>query len=65
MKLLLESPMKDTEIAAALAITNAQAKAWLKRLVDEGHLSKLSKPVRYVLRKEDLFDQVEDRSGAE
>ena len=65
MKLLLESPMKDTEIAAALAITNAQAKAWLQRLVDEGHLSKLSKPVRYVLRKEDLFDQVEDRSGAE
>jgi len=34
--LLLKAPMKDAEVATALDVTTAQAKAWLQRLVDEG-----------------------------
>jgi DNA processing protein len=37
---LLSKPMKDKEVAAALDLTNAQTKAWLRRLVDEGVLEK-------------------------
>ena len=37
---LLNKPMKDNEVAAALDLTNAQTKAWLRRLVDEGVLEK-------------------------
>lgn len=54
---LLSEPMKDAEVAAALDISNAQAKAWLQRLVDEGLIEKRSKPVQYVSRKPDLFSR--------
>jgi predicted Rossmann fold nucleotide-binding protein DprA/Smf involved in DNA uptake len=47
---LLKNPIKDTEVAAALEVSNAQAKAWLKRLVEENVLEKLGNPVRYVVR---------------
>jgi len=53
---LLNTPMKDTEVAAALDVSNAQAKAWLQRLVEEGVLEKEKKPVRYVLKEQCLFD---------
>lgn len=46
---LLNVPMKDTEIAAALEVSTAQAKAWLQRLVAEGVLERVNKPVRYVV----------------
>ena len=52
---LLCAPMKDTEVAAALGVSNTQAKAWLQRLVDEGLIEKQSRPVRYVTRRSDLF----------
>lgn len=52
---LLCAPMKDTEVAAALGVSNTQAKAWLQRLVDEGLIEKQSRPVRYVTRRTDLF----------
>lgn len=45
---LLKTPMKDTEIAVALEVSTAQAKVWLQRLVTEGVLEKVNKPVRYV-----------------
>ena len=34
------------------ALIHAQAKAWLKRACDEGHVRKLSRPVRYVAAKQ-------------
>ena len=37
----------EKQIAALLAVGKPQAKAWLKQLVAEGALQKLSKPVRY------------------
>jgi DNA processing protein len=43
----LETPSTEAEIAADLQLTRSQAKAWLKRLVQEGVLTKLSRPVRY------------------
>jgi hypothetical protein len=46
---LLTVPMKDGEVAAALDVSDAQAKAWLQRLVDEAELEKLTRPVRYVV----------------
>ena len=56
VKLLLEVPMKDAEVAAALAVTNAQAKAWLLRLVEEGVIEKQKKPAGYVVKQSGLFE---------
>ena len=41
------TPKTDAEVASDLQIAKGQAKEWLQRLVDEGVLEKLSKPVRY------------------
>jgi len=53
---LLKIPMKDAEVAAALDVSNAQAKAWLQRLVDEGVLEKQKKPAGYIVKQSRLFD---------
>jgi DNA processing protein len=53
---ILSAPMKDAEVAAALDVSNMQAKAWLQRLVDEGVLEKLKKPAGYVLKQKRLFE---------
>lgn len=53
---LLRVPMKDTEVAAALNVSNAQAKAWLQRLVDEGVLEKQKKPAAYIPKQSSLFE---------
>jgi len=53
---LLSAPMKDTEVATALDVSNAQAKAWLQRLVDEGILEKQKKPAGYIVKQKRLFE---------
>lgn len=53
---LLSTPMKDAEVAAALDVSNTQAKAWLQRLVDEGVLEKQKKPAGYVVKQKRLFE---------
>lgn len=56
IQLLLKAPMKDAEVATALEVSNAQAKAWLKRLVDEGVIEKQKKPAGYVVKPSNLFE---------
>lgn len=56
IKLILKTPMKDAEVAAALDVTNAQAKAWLQRLVDEGVIEKKKKPAAYIVKQSSLFE---------
>ena len=56
IQLLLKSPMKDAEVAAALDVSNAQAKAWLQRLVDEGVLEKQKKSAGYIVKQKRLFE---------
>ena len=53
---LLSAPMKDAEVAAALDVSSAQAKAWLQRLIDEGVLEKQKKPAGYVVKQKRLFE---------
>lgn len=55
----MTTPKTDIEVAEDLQITKSQAKEWLKRLVKEGALKKLSKPVRYcsACSPGPLFDQ--------
>ena len=53
---LLSTPMKDAEVAAALDVSNAQAKAWLQRLVDEGLLEMQKKPAGYIVKQKRLFE---------
>jgi predicted Rossmann fold nucleotide-binding protein DprA/Smf involved in DNA uptake len=43
----MEIPKTDAEVAEELNVSKSQAKVWLQRLVSEGALQKLSKPVRY------------------
>ena len=52
---LLLTPKKETEVAAILHVTAPQAKAWLQRLLEEGSLEKINKPVRYVIKDPTLF----------
>lgn len=53
---LLKTPMKDAEVAATLDVSNAQAKAWLKRFLDEGAIEKQKKPAGYVVKRSRLFE---------
>lgn len=55
----ITTPKTVTEVAEDLKITKSQAKEWLERLVKEGTLKKLSKPVRYCSLRSPgpLFDQ--------
>ena len=52
---LLKTPKKDAEIAAALEVSNAQAKAWIQRLVVEGLIEKKKKPLSYIVSQSNLF----------
>ncbi len=52
MRHLLQAPLNDAQVAEALDVSNAQARAWLQRLVEEGTLEKLKKPIRYVHRSQ-------------
>ena len=56
IQLLLKAPMKDTEVAAALDVTTAQAKVWLQRLADEGVIEKQKKPAGYIVKQSSLFE---------
>ena len=56
MQRLLAAPMKEVEVANAMAVSTAQAKAWLQRLVDEGVVEKQKKPVSYKINQSRLFD---------
>ena len=47
----MDKPKTDTEVAAELNVSKSQAKEWLQRLVKEGVLEKISKPVRYCSTK--------------
>ena len=52
---LLSASMKDAEVAAALDVSTAQAKVWLRRLVDEGVIEK-KKPAGYIVKQSNLFE---------
>lgn len=43
----METPKTDAEVAEELNVSKSQAKEWLQRLVSEGVLQKLVKPIRY------------------
>lgn len=43
----ISAPKTESEIAAELQVSKAQAKQWLSRLVDEGVIEKTTRPVRY------------------
>jgi hypothetical protein len=51
--LALAEPGTEKNIEQALGVVPAQAKAWLKRACEEGHVRKLGRPVRYVTAKHD------------
>ena len=43
----LDEPKSEADVAVALAVQKTQASSWLKRLVTDGAIERLSKPVRY------------------
>ena len=49
-------PKQAKEIADALAVTKPTADAWIKRLVEDRVLNKVSRPVRYVVCEKDLME---------
>jgi DNA processing protein len=52
---LLKQPLKEAEVASRLQISTAQAKVWLKRLLEEGIIAKQTKPVGYIAKQSRLF----------
>ena len=54
---IAQTPRTRDEIKAELGITQAQANEWLKRLVDEGAVEKINRPVRYLARRKGLFGE--------
>ena len=56
MQMMLKVPMRDTEVSTALDVSNAQAKAWLLRLLDEGVIEKRKKPAGYIVKQSSLFE---------
>jgi len=50
--LALAEPGTEKNVELALGVVPAQAKAWLKRACHEGHVRKLSRPVRYIAAKD-------------
>ncbi len=53
----VKTPKSKKEIKAELGINQWQANKWLKRLIKEGILEKTKRPVRYLARQPDLFDE--------
>lgn len=49
-RVLGAAPLTDEQIAISLRLEKAQAKVWLKRALEDGHVEKLKNPVRYSLR---------------
>jgi predicted transcriptional regulator len=45
---LLESPTQPDDLATALNVSKTQMNAWLKQMLENGQIKKLTKPVRYV-----------------
>jgi DNA processing protein len=45
---LLESPTQADDLATALNVSKTQINAWLKQMLEDRQIKKLSKPVRYV-----------------
>ena len=43
----LAEPRTEADVAEALDVQKPQARSWLKRLVDDGRIERLSRPVRY------------------
>ena len=56
LQTLLQVPMKEVEVATALNVSKAQAKAWLLRLISEGTIEQRKRPARYVVKRSNLFD---------
>lgn len=56
IEILLRTPMKDADVAAALDVSNAQAKLWLQRLVDDGLIEKQKKPAGYIVKQPTFFE---------
>lgn len=55
----MDTAKTDSEVAEELQVSKTQAQQWLRRLVEEGVLEKLSRPVRYrpASPSRSLFDQ--------
>lgn len=53
---LLSTPMSDTEVATVLGVSGAQAKVWLRRLVDQGVIEKRKRPTNYVVKQPSMFE---------
>ena len=53
---VLTTPTKDSDFAEALGVPSAQAKVWLKRLMEEGVIEKQRKPPGYIVKQSNLFE---------
>ena len=55
-RMILATSTKEADFATALGVSSAQAKVWLKRLVEEGAIEKRRKPPGYIVKQSNLFE---------
>jgi DNA processing protein len=56
-QLLLVNPIGEAELASTLQVSPSQARAWLRRLIDEGIAIKHKKPMGYITKQSPLFER--------
>lgn len=52
---LCTEPKQAVQMANALRVTKRQADTWIRLLVEDGVLKKVTRPVRYIVREKDLI----------
>jgi predicted Rossmann fold nucleotide-binding protein DprA/Smf involved in DNA uptake len=52
----LKEPLNEKELAKKLDILPSQARAWLKRALEEKKVAKLKRPARYISSQKNLFE---------
>ncbi|SEH05893.1 DNA-processing protein DprA [Candidatus Venteria ishoeyi] len=53
----LGNPLTPSELAESLEVNKKQLDAWLKKIVEDGHAKKLSRPVRYIAINHNIAQQ--------
>lgn len=53
----LDSPLTSSELAESLDVKKTQLDVWLKKVVEDGYVKKLSRPVRYIALKSNIAQQ--------
>jgi DNA processing protein len=62
---ILRNPMNESEIATALNLSKKHTKLFLSKLVEDGEIEKLKRPVRYISKQPNLLSYIQANTDSE